>query len=415
MGMPPTTSPTPIPPPDLRVIEVDVPLEPGQAPVTVPVLANSPEEAFRILYETGNGVSGTGARNFYYGSVLEPIRNGYKARLEQVEALIRQRRAALGPNPTQYELRGLAQWAARQRAMTARIWRIPTPSLLAGLEARDWRTYGPGGRTFENLLRRNAAQGRTGTAAYDYILGSAARSNAEVNASVARGARQLRIGGGILGVAGLAVTAHDIYQAPPERRGAVAQRHAVGFAGGLIGAEIGVGLLAVGAGLLAATPPGWVVLAVGLIAGVAGSIIADRVFYPPEHEAIGNRMAAGYAVDPNRRYAPGGTTPGRIGPTTLPIISQVTLVVRANDDQATLSRRAYYQAGLSAGLPSSQAEAFADRHTSPTGLSWVAGDPSPRTGAAMSQADIAATAGRSVVFSLNSVQRNELVALAGRP
>ena len=61
-------------PPELRIIEVDVPLLPGQPPTTVQVLADSPEDAYRILYETGRGVGGAGGRSLYYGSVLEPIR-----------------------------------------------------------------------------------------------------------------------------------------------------------------------------------------------------------------------------------------------------------------------------------------------------------------------------------------------------
>jgi hypothetical protein len=140
--------------PKIAVIEVDVLLKAGEEATAIQVLANTPEEAFRILYETGSSsVTGVGARNFYYGSVLKPIRDTYKAQLEDVERLILRRRAGLGVNATEYELRGLAQWAARQRASTARIWRLPTPSLMAGLEARDWQKYGVGGRTLENLLR----------------------------------------------------------------------------------------------------------------------------------------------------------------------------------------------------------------------------------------------------------------------
>ena len=404
----------PTPPPVIRIIEVDVPLNPGERPTEIPVFANNPEEAFRILYETGNGVGGTGVRNAYYGTVLEPIRNAYKTRLEAVESAIRQRRVGLGPNPTEYELRGVAQWAARQRAWTARVWRVPTPSLLAGLEARDWQKYGVGGRTFENLMARNAAAGRSGTAAYEYILGSAVRSNAEVTASVARGARFLRGGGAVLGVAGLAVSAYDIAHAPAGQRGALAERHAVGFAGGLVGSEAAAGLLAIGAGLLAATPPGWVVIGVGLIGGIAGGVIADRIFYPPKHEPIARRMAAGYAIDPHHHYVGTGLTGDTKGPTVLPVIHQVIITVQRGDTQATLSRRGYFQASLSVGLTADQASAYANRHASATGLHWLAGDPSPSNDSTVRPSDIAATAGHRVIFQLNSDQREELAALAAR-
>jgi hypothetical protein len=403
----------PIPSPQIRLIEVDVPLHPGEQPTAIPVFANSPKEAFRLLFEIGNGVGGTGVRNVYYGTVLEPIRRAYVRRLEAVETAIRRDRAALGPNPTEYELRGLAQWAARQRAYNARLWRLPTPSLFAGLEARDWQKYGVGGRTFENLMARNAA-GRTGTAAYEDILGSAVRSNAEVTASVARGARFLRRGGAVLGVTGLAVSAYDIARAPAGQRGAVAQQQALGFAGGLVGSEVAAGLLAIGAGLFAATPPGWVVIGVGLVGGLVGGVISDRIFYPPKHEPIAHRMAAGYAIDPHHHYVGTGLTRHDTGPTVLPVIHEVVITVELGDTSATLSRRAHLQAALSVGLPKEQAVAYASRHASATGLYRVAGDSSLHNDSRVRPSEIATRAGQRVIFYLNSKEREELAALAGR-
>ena len=411
---PPPSPPAPQAPPSVRAIEVDVVLEPNARPTPITVFADSPEDAFRILYQVGNGVGGTGARNFYYGSVLEPIRNNYKLQLQRVETEILKRRGTLGTKPSAYELRGLAQWAAKQRANTARLWRIPTPSLLVGLEARDWQKYGVGGRTFENLLKRNAASGRTGTAAYDYILKSAAASNAEVSASVSRGARYLKGGGAILGVAGLGVSAYQIYQAPPEQRGAVAERSAVGFAGGLIGGEIAVGLLTVGAALLVATPPGWIIMAVGLVGGIAGGIIADHVFYPPKEEPISSRLSRGYAIDAHRLSSYQGPLPlgSGAGATSLPLIRQVTIVIQRNDTQTTLTYRGYFLAARSAGLSVDEANAFADRYTSASkNLQWISGDPSPKSSATVRAGDIAATVGKPVIFSLNDAVRGELTKL----
>ncbi len=386
-------------------------MQPGAPPTPVTVVADSPEEAFRILYEIGRGAGGAGARHFYYGSVLEPIRNRYKLQLERVEAEILRRRAALGANPTAYELRGLAQWAARQRANTARVWRLPTPSLLAGLEARDWDKYGAGGRTFENLLKRNAANGRTGGAAYEYILRSASAPNPEVTAALTKGARYLRGGGAVLGVAGLAMSAYQIYDAPPEQRGAIAERTAVGFAGGLIGSEVTAGLLAVGAGLLAASPPGWIILAVGLVGGIAGAVIADRVFYPPQAEAIADRMSRGYTIDPRRLASYQSRVTGT-GATSLPIIRQIGLIVQKSDTPASLAHRAYFLAARSAGLSVAAATAFADRHTTGNpGLKWVSGDPTPKTDATVRAADIASTAGQKIVFNLSDASRSMLTTL----
>jgi hypothetical protein len=244
------------------------------------------------------------------------------------------------------------------------------------------------------------------------IIGSAVRSNAEVNASVACGARFLRGGGAILGAAGLAVSAYGIAQTPSRQRGDVVRRQVVGFAGGLIGSEIAAGLLAVGAGLLAATPPGWVVIGVGLVGGIAGGIIADAVIFAPHYETIGRRMGAGYAVDPKRPLGGGAPAAGPTGVTVLPVIRRVVVTIQRTDTQLTLSCRAYLQAALSIGLSVERASAFARRHATAAGLRWLAGDPSPRTDAAMRSSDIAATAGSNVIFELSRVQRDELAALA---
>jgi hypothetical protein len=194
----------------------------------------------------------------------------------------------------------------------------------------------------------------------------------------------------------------------------VAERHAVGFAGGLVGSEVAAGLLAIGAGLLAATPPGWVVIGIGLIGGIAGGVIADRIFYPPKYEPIAERMAAGYAIDPDHPYVGTGSTSRTTGRTVLPVIHQVVITVARGDTQATLSRRGCLQAALSVGLPADQAGAYANRHATATGLHWLAGDPSPRNDSTVRPSDIAATAGQRVIFQLNSDERKELAALAGR-
>lgn len=393
--------------PPIEMIEVEVALEPGKPPTRVAVPASTPDEAQQLLHDIGNGLPAGVA----YGSVLEPIRKGYKRQLEAVELLIKQKRAALGSNPTEYELRGLAQWGARQRAMTARLWRLPLPLTGVGLEARDWRLYGAGGRTFENIMARNASKGRVGTQAYEYILGSATRSNPEFNASVARGARLLRGGGAVLGVAGLSISAYDIWQTAPGQRLQVAERHGVGFAGGLVGAEVAGGLLAIGAGLLLATPPGWIVIGVGLVGGIAGSMIADRVFYPKEYQPAADQFRAGMVVDPQNPYRK-ITRPVGIGNTTLPVVEQITLVVRSGDTPATLIRRANLQAAASVGLLPAQQSAFADRQGSTSGLTWISGDPTPHNDHAMRPTDLAVTAGKPIVFKLSPSQRSELAALA---
>lgn len=167
--------------------------------VTVPV--RTPEEAFRYLYAVGGGLAGEGSRDLYLRTVLEPIRARYKAQLQQIETEIIRRQAAIGANATEGKVWALAVWAARQRANTARIWRIPQrPAQILSWEARDLVQYGPGGRTFANLLKRQELKrGPTGRPAYEYIIGSAVVDNAKATAQVARSARFLRRGGAALG------------------------------------------------------------------------------------------------------------------------------------------------------------------------------------------------------------------------
>ncbi len=394
--------------PPINFVTVQVGKKPSGEPDLMMVPANSEEEALRLLRDVGNGVPAGVA----WGSTLEPIRQAYKRQLEQVELAIRERRARLGPNPSAYELRGLAQWAARQRTLTARLWRIPLPATGLGLEVRDWRMYGAGGRTFDNLVARNARQGLTGRAAYENILGSAKRSNVKVNAEVARGAAFLRRGGGVLAVAGLGISAYDIWKAPAERRGDVAKRHSVGLAGGLVGAEVAGGLLAIGAGLLFATPPGWLVIAVGLVGSVGGAMIADRTFYPSDYQPVSQHMRAGMAVDP-RYPVTGAVMPGRLGGTTLPVVDRIAITPRGGETPAALSHRAFMQAAASVGASLEQQKLFADRNGGGN-LEWVSGDPSPTDGGTMSGRDISRMVGQDIVFRMAPAHMAQLLRMIAR-
>jgi hypothetical protein len=264
--------------------------------LTVP--GRSPNEAIDFLAAAGGGGTGQGGFDLFAGTTLEPVRNAYKARLEQLEAQIAERRIALGANPSEAALRDLAEWAVRERASTARLWRLPTgPTQAILLELRDWRQYGMGGRTFGNMMARQAGGGATGSAAYEALLLSANRSNPAVTAAVARGARSLRFGGGVLSVIGLAASAGTIAAAPPEQRRRVAAEAGVGFVGGAVAGEVATGILMVGAALLAASPPGWLVIGVGLAAGIAGGNIATHYFFPEDHAPVANRMSSGRVVD----------------------------------------------------------------------------------------------------------------------
>lgn len=408
-------------PPQVPTVTVDVPDTPGGQPKPVTVPGRTPEEAFRFLYAAGGGLAGEGARDIYQGTVLEPVRVRYKARLQQVESEIVRRRAALGANPAEGELRALAVWAARQRANTARLYRIPQgPGWMASLEARDWDEYGVGGRTFKNLLRRNQVKrGLTGPAAYEYILGSAVVDNATVTARTASTAKLFRGGGAALGVAGLAVSAYNIYTAPPGQRVAAAEHEGVDFAGGLVASEAGVALLGVGAALLAATPPGWLIIGVGLVAGAVGSYVADRMFYPEDYKPVAGRLAAGVAVNPSHRYGANTVSvQGLSGHILLPnaqLGDTVPLTIGPQDTEGTVAQRALRAAAQAWGLDGPTQDAFVRRHANdpdlaPGARTWSNAPNAsfPRDGKPVNPQDFVRMRGQAIAWPLTGPQMDDL-------
>jgi hypothetical protein len=248
---------------------------------TVSVPASSTQEALDFLNHVGGGLGGSGMRQMLAGATLGPIREAYYRQLAGVEREIATRRAALGSAPSDSALRELAEWAVRQRAQAARVWRIPSgPAAVVVGEARDWSQYGFGGRTVGNIERRAATRGLSGVEMSEYFLRGATKPNVEVTAQLMRGAQFLRRGGGILALAGVIVTEEEIRRAPAAQRAEIVEHEAAGFVGGFVAGEGAVGtVLAVSAAFALATPPGWILLGIGVVAGVVGSYAADRLLF----------------------------------------------------------------------------------------------------------------------------------------
>jgi hypothetical protein len=248
---------------------------------TVSVPATTPREALDFLHLIGGGLGGSGTRQMLAGATLGPIREAYYRQLAGVEQQIAARRAALGTAPSESALRELGEWAVRQRAQAARVWRIPSgPAAVVVGEARDWSIYGSGGRTIPNMERRAAGRGLSGMDMSEYFLRGATRPNAEVTTQLMRGARFLRRGGGVLALAGVIMTEEEIRRAPAAQRSDIVQHEAAGFVGGFVVGEGAVGtVLAVSAAFALATPPGWILLGIGVVAGAVGSYAADRILF----------------------------------------------------------------------------------------------------------------------------------------
>jgi hypothetical protein len=232
-------------------------------------------EGWQFLQSLSDGAAGAGSRQLLMGATYEPIRRLYAARDAQIAHLAHTRLQALGPSPTLGQLTDIAQSAARDRAWSARMWRLPSgPDVALLLEARDWRQYGVGGRTLPNLVRRNQLRdpSLTPEANLRRVIGSAGRTNATVDASVLRHARALRTGGTVLMVLGAGLTLREYQQTSTAERPEFIRREAAGFAGGAIAAGLATAVL------LTFALPGLVVVGLGLIAGVAGGWAGQRLY-----------------------------------------------------------------------------------------------------------------------------------------
>lgn len=141
------------------------------------------------------------------------------------------------------------------------------------------------GRTFESsvaeyAIRAPGARTPSPTRYAFTIAERVAEGSGRSNPWMSRLAR----GGRILGPLGIAVglgfAARNIYNAPPEERGRVASGETGNFAGGLVGASLGMGAgvalaggvsgFLIGLGLIAG-PIGWLAIGLGILGGIAGA------------------------------------------------------------------------------------------------------------------------------------------------
>lgn len=281
------TAPLPAPWPTVTLTIADPELQQCY-PLRVPGATEA--EGWGFLEAVSGGVGGAGSRQLLMGASFAPIRRLYAAQDAQIAALAQQRLQALGPRPTHQQLRQVAEWATRQRAWSARMWRLPTgPDVGLLLEARDWAHYGAGGRTLPNLLRRNERINPAITPEQNLrrVIGSAGRTNAGVDAAVLRSARTLRNGGVVLMVAGAGLTAYEYSQTPRAERGEFLRREGAAFAGGAIATGLATALL------LTFALPGLVVVGAGLLAGMAGAWAGQQLYLAARGSAAHSQAQRG--------------------------------------------------------------------------------------------------------------------------
>jgi hypothetical protein len=251
--------------------------------ISVHVPARTREEAHKTLGAIGSGGIGTGLHNTYLGHALPKIRASYYEALAVAEKEIGQRKVLLGSrlnNPAEYKQ--FVFWASRRRSAIARIYRIPAgPGAMIGGELRDWRVYGAGGRSPANLLERRMNRAinppASEEAALTEMLSAVSRPNAIETENILRAAKFLRRGGAVFLVGGLALTGYEIYRAKPGDRPELIRKEALVTGGSLIATDLAVAV----AITLSITGVG--LIAVGIIAGVAGAIAAERMYYASQH------------------------------------------------------------------------------------------------------------------------------------
>lgn len=264
------------------VCRADAPLHnvcvaPGEVRYTLELPARNENEAYDFLAGIGGGAVGTGQAMRRIGIDAPLLRARYKT---EVENLARQIAERLEQGQSREQV---ARWAAEQRRQIVRRMRSGTgPVSRALYEIRDWREYGRGGRSYDNMVRRYHARGVPQSQIPGRIIDGAVRSNAGVNQAM-RGAAYLRHGGTVLIVVGVAISAARIWNASDDELSRVIGEELGGFVGGSLGAGAGVGICIV----FGIASGGWGLLACGVIGGVAGGIggtmagrsIADGIYY----------------------------------------------------------------------------------------------------------------------------------------
>jgi len=236
--------------------------------------ADNTRSAAEFLAMLGtNGLSGSGVGG---GLAMDRtaiemvrIRESYTKAIKDMAAEIT-RRVNAGES-----LEDVARWASDQRTRIARQHRLGFAA-KAVFEIRDWKEYGRGGRTWENVVRRYETRPKnplTGKAMHEAILQGAVTSNDDINQAIKRGANYLKYGGRVVLVIGVTASVARIWTASeqdmPKVIGEELGALAGGAVGGFFGAKAGVAIcLAFGSITL-----GWGLLACGIAGAVGGGLL----------------------------------------------------------------------------------------------------------------------------------------------
>lgn len=222
------------------------------------------------LQENNIGFLGPGYRMWNLGISIPQIRAEY-IRLDQQLA----NRLKSRINMNQYTDHQLAKWVVAERTKIANRLRIQGAlrqgfAPLVIYETRDRMIYGRGGRSYPNMVKHAKSKGyKTIAEADQYLLKSAVRPNTKISSSSLKVGRYLKNGGRVAIVVGVAMSAHTILTAENQQLERVIASEAGSFIGGSIASGAAIGICLV----FGIVTGGWGLLAVGIVAGVAGGAV----------------------------------------------------------------------------------------------------------------------------------------------
>ncbi len=254
---------------------VCIPFQANISPYTVSLPAQSTSEAEKTLHLIGTGSFSTGLHQTYLGQMLPRIRQSYYEALAVAEHEISVKKTTLGSrlnNPAEY--RAFVEWASARRTNIARLYRLPMGiGGVVGGEIRDISKYGMGGRSFDNLIKRQAERGIAGEAAVNKVFSTIDKPNTAVTEQMLKTSKILRSGGAIFFVGGAALTGYEIYQAAPNERPEIAKKAVGTTIAGFIASDLAIGV----AIMLGATGVG--LIAIGVVAGIAAVYGTEQIFF----------------------------------------------------------------------------------------------------------------------------------------
>ncbi|MCB1888349.1 MAG: hypothetical protein KDH20_12145 [Rhodocyclaceae bacterium] len=267
----------------------------------LPLPVSDADTARRFLEGLGGDAIGAGRRMAEIGINAPLLRAAYKREIEGMMVELARRLEAGEPKES------VARWVSAERNRIISRIRASSGLVTRGIyELRDWRQYGVGGRSWDNIQKRYQTRGLSGEAMHNHIIRGAQTSNTTVNTAAMRGASYLRHGGRVVLVVGVAISAARIWNASEQALPRVIGEEMGGFIGGGLGAGAGVGVCMI----FGIASGGWGLLACGVVGGLGGGVagsyvggkVADGMYYTDDQTPVDQLGFVSLELPPGSLY-----------------------------------------------------------------------------------------------------------------